>query len=55
LNQSVRDEFATGWLLLVAAAGEPRVHPWVRRGAAPGRRSHTRTTQWALPLRRCSD
>ena len=31
-----------------SAAGEPRVHPSVRWGGSPGRRSHSKTTQWAL-------
>ncbi len=41
-------EFAIGRVLSVAAAGEPRVHPSVRWGGSPGRRSHSKTTQWAL-------
>ena len=44
---SVRN-FAIGRVLSVAAAGEPCVHPSVRWGGPPGRRSHTNTTQWAL-------
>ena len=44
---SVR-QFAIGRLLLVAAAGEPCVHPWVRWGAVPGRRRQASKTQWAV-------
>jgi len=47
--------FAIGRLPLVAAAGEPWVHPSVRWGAAPGRRRQASTTPWAFPLRNCSD
>ena len=40
--------FAIGRVLSVAAAGEPGVHPSVRWSGSPGRRSHSKTTQWAL-------
>ncbi len=40
--------FAIGRVLSIAAAGEPGVHPSVRWGGSPGRRSHTKTTLWAL-------
>jgi len=42
--------FAIGRVQSAAAAGEPCVHPWVRRGGLPARRSHTSTTPWALGL-----
>jgi len=47
LSQSM-SQIATGRRLLVAAAGEPWVHPSVRWGAAPGRRSPASTTRWAF-------
>jgi len=42
--------FAIERVQSVAAAGEPWVRPWVRRGGLPGRRSHTSKTQWALGI-----
>ena len=44
------NHFAIGRVQSVAAAGEPCVHPSVRRGGLPGRRSQASKTQWALSL-----
>ena len=47
--------FATGWWLLVAAAGESCTYPWVRWGAAPGRRASNKHDTVGVPLRNCPD
>jgi hypothetical protein len=44
------EPFAIGRVLSVAAPGVAQAHPSFRWDGLPGRRSHTRTTQWALGI-----
>ena len=47
-GQSVKETLRSGESSPQLQLVNDAVHPWVRRGGLPGRRSHTSKTKWAL-------